>query len=209
MQSIIKYFLDNRSHILAEVDVLFSQYGIKSITMDDIAKQLGMSKKTIYQHFKDKNELVLELMRTKIDAQIGIIQEGRDKASNAIHEMFFGIANLEAMLSKTNPSMFYDLQKFYPQAWAYFKDFRERILLEKVRDNLVWGVQEGYYRQEVDVDILSIMRVEQIEFSFNQFVFPVQRFSVLQVAKELTLHFIYGICTSKGYELTKQYEQAH
>ena len=199
--------MENR--ILFKARDLMIHNGVKHVTMDDIAKQLGMSKKTIYQHFKDKNELVLELMRTKIDAQIGIIQVARDKASNAIHEMFFGIANLEAMLSKTNPSMFYDLQKFYPQAWAYFKDFRERILLEKVKDNLVWGVQEGYYRSEVDVDILSIMRVEQIEVSFNQFVFPVHRFSVLQVAKELTLHFIYGICTPKGYELTKQYEQAH
>jgi len=53
------------------------------------------------------------------------------------------------------------------------------------------------------------MRVEQIEVSFNQVVFPVQRFSVLQVARELTLHFIYGICTPKGHELTNQYEQAH
>ncbi|MFM6953693.1 MAG: TetR/AcrR family transcriptional regulator [Sphingobacteriaceae bacterium] len=209
MSRLVNIPLDNRSHILAQVDVLFSQYGIKSITMDDIAKHLGMSKKTIYLYFKDKNDLVLELMRTKIDAQCCVINDCRAKASNAIHELFFGIANLEAMLSKTNPTMFYDLQKFYPQAWAYFKDFRERILLEKVRENLSWGVQEGYFRSEMDLEVLSRMRVEQIEFSFNQFVFPVQQFSVLHVAKELTLHFIYGICTPKGYELTKQYEQAH
>ncbi len=174
--------------------------------MDDIAKHLGMSKKTIYQHFADKNELVLMLMRNKMESQACIIDGCTAQADNAIHELFLAIVNMMEMLSKTNPVMIYDIQKFYPEAWLHFKNFRENILLKKFQDNLNWGIREGYFRPELNVEILSRMRVEQIEISFNQSVFPIQQFSMPQVAKEITLHFIHGICTPKGFELIKHYE---
>lgn len=200
---------DNRSHILVQVDALFSQYGIKSITMDDIAKHLGMSKKTIYQHFKDKNELILELMRSKLENHTCIINECCDAADNAIHELFFGLRKLQEMLSRTNPTMFYDLQKFYPEAWAHFKDFREHVLLSVLRNNLTRGIREGLFREDIDVEVLSKMRLEQIEIPFNATVFPLQEFTLSKVAREMALHFIYGLCTPKGFELAKTYEQTH
>lgn len=198
--------MDIALHILNQTDLLFSQYGVKSITMDDIAKHLGMSKKTIYQHFADKNELVLKLMRNKMESHACIIDGCTHQADNAIHELFLAIVNMMDILSKTNPAMIHDIQKFYPEAWTHFKNFRENILLQKVRDNLNWGIKEGYFRSDLDVEILSRMRVEQIEISFNQSVFPVQQFSMPQVAKEITLHFIHGICTPKGLDLIKKYE---
>jgi len=201
--------VEPQDFILQQSDLLFSQYGIKSITMDDIAKHLGMSKKTIYQHFDDKNDLLLKLMRLKMETQSCIIDECCDRADNAVHEVFFAITNLVEMLSRTNPTMFYDLQKFYPEAWAYFKDFRENVLLEKFKNNLKRGIAEGYYRPEIDIEIVSRMRIEQIEMSFNQQIFPVQQFSMSQVAKELTLHFVYGIANMKGFELIKYYEENH
>lgn len=203
---IISLKLDTQQHILLQTDLLFSQYGIKSITMDDIAKHLGMSKKTIYQHFDDKNDLVLKLMRNKMDTQCCVMDGCTHQADNAIHELFLAIVNMMDMLSKINPVMIHDIQKFYPEAWAHFKNFRENFLLQKTRDNLKWGIKEGYFRPDLDVEILSRLRVEQIEISLNQSIFPVQQFSLPQVAKQLTLHFIYGICTPKGFELIKQYE---
>ncbi|MFM6976901.1 MAG: TetR/AcrR family transcriptional regulator [Sphingobacteriaceae bacterium] len=199
--------MDTQEHILSQVDSLFSQYGIKSITMDDIAKHLGMSKKTIYQHFEDKNDLVLTLMRSKMDLQTCTIDDCTAKADNAIHELFLTIINMVEMLSKINPTMILDLQKYYPEAWAYFRNFRENVLLQKIKDNLVWGIKEGYFRPEIDVDIISRMRVEQIELSLNQQIFPAHHFSMSQVGKELTLHFLYGICTLKGLEMVKYYEE--
>lgn len=177
--------------------------------MDDIAKHLGMSKKTIYQHFDDKNELILKLMRHKMETHACMIDECCDRADNAIHEVFFAITNLVEMLSRTNPTMFYDLQKFYPEAWTYFKNFRENTLLGKFKDNLRRGIAEGYYRPEIDIEIVSRMRVEQVEMSFNPQIFPFQQFNMSTVAKELTLHFVYGISTLKGFELIKYYEENH
>lgn len=198
---------DIRSHILLQADVLFTQYGIKSITMDDIAKQLGMSKKTIYQHFNDKHDLVLELMRSKMEEHKVLIEECCKTADNAIHELFFGLGTLEEMLSKTNPTMFYDLQKFFPEAWAHFKDFREQVLLTIVKNNLNRGIEEQLFRPDIDIEVLSRMRLEAIEMNFNPTIFPTQKFSIARVARVLTLHFIYGLCTPKGFELAKKYEQ--
>ncbi len=177
--------------------------------MDDIAKHLGMSKKTIYQHFKDKDELVLKLMQHKLEEQTHVINDCCDRADNAIHEQFFGITNLVEMMSRTNPTMFYDLQRFYPQAWAYFNEFKQKVVLQKIRDNISRGISEGLYRSDADAEILSRMRAEQILLFFNQAIFPSHLFSISKVYTELTLHFIYGICTEKGYALTKHYEKEH
>ncbi|MFN8406538.1 MAG: helix-turn-helix domain-containing protein [Sphingobacteriaceae bacterium] len=193
--------MDLQAHILLEVDRLFSRYGIKGVTMDDIAKHLGMSKKTIYQYFGNKNKLIITLMKGKIDAQVAIISEDFEQIGNAVDEIFISVNKLEEILFNTNPIVFSDLQKYYPEAWILFKDFREHVLYKKVLDNLERGIREKYYRAEINVEIIARMRIEQIDMAFNQMVFPVQKFSISQVIRELTDHFIYGICTDQGRKL--------
>ena len=169
--------------------------------MDDIAKHLGMSKKTIYQYFVNKNKLIITLMKGKIDAQVAIISEDFEQIGNAVDEIFISVNKLEEILFNTNPIVFSDLQKYYPEAWILFKDFREHVLYKKVLDNLERGIREKYYRAEINVEIIARMRIEQIDMAFNQMVFPVQKFSISQVIRELTDHFIYGICTDQGRKL--------
>jgi hypothetical protein len=144
-----------------------------------------------------------------MENQSCIIDQCCENAHNAIHEQFSAITNLVEMLSKTNPTMFLDLQKFYPEAWSYFKDFRENHLMQKVVNNLNWGIEDGLYRPEINIDILSRMRLEQIEMAFNQMIYPGHLFSMSQVAKEITIHFVYGMATEKGHALIKQYEKEH
>ncbi len=199
--------MDLKTHILAEIDVLFSRYGIKSVTMDDIAKHLGVSKKTIYQYFSDKNKLITTLMESKIAVQVNIMQKGFEGVENAVHELFIAVDNLEEMLSNINPTLFFDLQKYYPTAWALFKNFREHVLYEKVLENLRRGIKEHYYRTEINLEIIARMRIEQIDMAFNQMVFSVQKFSTSQVIRELTDHFLYGICTDEGRRLINDFKK--
>ncbi len=199
--------MDLKTHILAEIDVLFSRYGIKSVTMDDIAKHLGLSKKTIYQYFSDKNKLITTLMESKIAVQVNIMQKGFEGVENAVHELFIAVDNLEEMLSNINPILFFDLQKYYPTAWALFKNFREHVLYEKVLENLRRGIKEHYYRTEINLEIIARMRIEQIDMAFNQMVFSVQKFSTSQVIRELTDHFLYGICTDEGRRLINDFKK--
>lgn len=197
--------MDLKKHILAEVDKLFSRYGIKSVTMDDIAKHLGISKKTLYLHFSDKNELVMTLTESKIESQTYIINQGYDQVENAVQELFVAVNNLEEILADTNPILFFDLQKYHPQAWGLFKNFRENSVYEKMLNNLSRGIKEGYYRHEINLEIIARMRIEQIDMAFNQNVFSTQKYSMSQVMRELTIHFLYGICTPEGQKLISDF----
>ncbi len=199
--------MDLKTRIIIEADSLFCQYGIKSVTMDDIAKHLGMSKKTIYLHFSDKNELVVDLMRNKMENQVCIMDKSAGESNDAVHEVFNAVINMKDMLSKMNPMLFYDLQKYHSEAWALFKEFRENNLFKNVNQNLKRGIKEGYFRTEINLDILTRMHIEQFDSAFNQTTYPIKDFNISQVMTELTEHFLYGICTLKGHKLINRYKQ--
>ena len=199
--------MDLKKHIVTEADNLFCQYGIKSVTMDDIAKHLGMSKKTIYQHFIDKNSLVVDLMRDKMENQACIMDETCGQSLDAVNEVFISVTNMQELLSKMNPMLFYDLQKYHPEAWGLFKGFRENKLYKIIHTNLIRGIEEKYYREEMNLHILSLMRIQQIDSVFNQSTYPINQFNITQVMTELTEHYLYGICTLKGHKLINKYKQ--
>jgi len=196
--------LDLKDHILKEADKLFCQHGIKSVTMDDIARHLGMSKKTIYQHYKDKNDMVHILIKNKMETQICALDQNSVEASNAVDEVFRAVTQMQSMLSDINPILFYDLQKHHSEAWLVFKTFRESNLFKVIRHNLERGIEEGYYRKEINLEIISRMRIEQIDMAFNHTLTLVNKYGVLQVMKELTEHYLYGICTPEGHKLIKK-----
>ena len=195
-----------KEHIIAEADKLFCQFGIKSITMDDIAKHLGMSKKTIYQYFKDKNALVVEMMRLKMECQVCDMDISFSESINAIQEVFSAVTQMQQILSNMNPMLLNDLQKYHPQAWEYFKMFREKKLFQVIYENLKRGVSEGYYRKEMNLEILTWMRIGQIDTVFNKVTYPSNKHNLSQIMLEITDHFLYGLCTLKGHELINRYK---
>ena len=201
--------MEIREYIVEEADKLFCQYGFKSVTMDDIAKHLGMSKKTIYQHFSDKDELVNILMNEKLSKEDCSIDTCAINAENAIHEIFFTMMNINELLSNMNPKLFYDLQKYHPKAWLSFKEFKEKNLSKAITVNLQRGIAEGFYREEINVDIITQMRLEQVDllFSSNHASYTQNnKYSIAKVMIEITEHFLYGICNLKGIELINKYK---
>jgi AcrR family transcriptional regulator len=195
-----------KDRILNEAEALFCQYGVKSITMDDIARHLGISKKTIYLHFEDKNELVKLQMKNMMDQNQCVMNINCQSSDNCIHEVFLAVTHIRVLLSKMNPALFYDLQKYHPSAWQEFKNFRDKYLVECIKENLRRGIADGYYRKEINVDILSRMRVQQIDAIFNPKAFPADKFNLVEVIEVITEHFLYGITTPKGQELINKYK---
>ncbi len=136
--------MELQERILLKGDELFRRHGIRSITMDDIAKQLGVSKKTIYQHFPDKDELVIEMTKLNIQRHFDEVEKCCGPASiNAIAEMFAVNNSVGEMIRSFNPIMFYDLQKYHPKAWLKFREFRNKYVLTKITDNIKRGIEEG------------------------------------------------------------------
>jgi AcrR family transcriptional regulator len=195
--------------IIQGSEELFLRAGIKSITMDDIAKHIGMSKKTIYQFFKDKNELVTASVRKKLKEDEAQIVDIISKSENVIEEMINMMKCSEDVLSRINPVVMHDLQKYHYEAWTEFLKFKSGVLISMLEQLLTKGMKQGYIRTDIDVKIIARMRVSQIEFGFNTEIFPVSEFSTVKVQMQFLEHFNYGICTLKGYKLLNQYQNKH
>jgi AcrR family transcriptional regulator len=201
--------MSQTERIILGGEELFLKAGIKSVTMDDIAKHLGMSKKTIYQFFKDKNELVMALVKKKLqddeDQMCAIISQ----SGNVIEEMINMMKCSEDIFSRINPIVIHDLQKYHPEAWKQFQNFKAVVLIHTLEELLTKGIKQGYIRPDIDVRIIARMRVTQVEMGFNTEIFPVAEFNIWKVQHQFLEHFNYGICTLKGYKLLNQYKNIH
>ena len=200
--------MELQERILHKGDELFRRYGIRSITMDDISKHLGVSKKTIYQHYPDKDELVLAVTKFNIIRHHTVIEQCIGPASpDAIGEMYAVNQNMGEMIRSFNPIMFYDLQKYHSKAWVEFRLFRNEFIKNKIINNMKRGISEGIYRDNFNIDILAKMRLEQVDMTFNYDIYPPTDFHFHEVMQELTLHFLHGLVNEKGLELINHYNK--
>lgn len=195
--------------IILGAEELFLQAGIRSVTMDDIARHLGMSKKTIYHFFSDKNDLVTVLVRKKLQEDECQIVDIINKSSNVIEEMINMMKASEEIFGRINPIVIHDMQKYHPESWAEFQKFKAEVLVKTLEELLSKGIEQGLIRADLDVKILAKMRVNQVEMGFNTAIFPVAQFSTWKVQYQLLEHFNYGICTLKGHELLDKYKTEH
>src|ERR1700744_2493142 len=151
--------MEQIERIIRGGEELFMQAGIKSVTMDDIARHLGMSKKTIYQFFKDKNELVIALIKMKLQDDECQMAEIISGSGNVIEEMINMMKCSEEMFARINPIVIHDLQKYHPEAWKQFQDFKMKVLVQTMEDLLEKGTKQGYIRPDIDIKVLARMRM--------------------------------------------------
>jgi TetR/AcrR family transcriptional regulator, cholesterol catabolism regulator len=196
-----------KEKILKGAEELFVKYGVRSISMDDIARHLSVSKKTLYQHFADKEDIVTMTCRQHLDRNCTEFDAIRDNAKNAIEEL----ANLSGCLKRNmehmNPSLLFDLQKYHPKAWTVWLDHKNKFIRESVVRNLKQGMQEGYFRPEINPEIIAAMRLELVQLAFDESVFPRERFRLAEVQMSIFDHFVYGLVTEKGRKLYQKYKE--
>lgn len=199
--------METKDRILKGAEELFFKYGIKSITMDDIAKHLGISKKTIYQFYSDKNEVVETLMLSLTKRNECEFQKIADQSANVIEEVFEMMKHMGTLFSQMNPNLFYDLQKYHPNSWKSFKQFKEECIERMVEDSVKRGIAQGFVRSDINTKIIARLRMEEVEMGFNPQVFPPDKFKIIDVQLALLDHFLHGICTLKGHKLINKYKQ--
>lgn len=198
--------METKERILVKSNELFSRYGIRSVSMDDIAAQLGMSKKTLYQYYTDKDELVNAVFDIILNANKSQCLECVKKGENAIHEVFLSFDRVEEMLATMNPSVLFDMQKYHPSAFKKFNEFRNGFLYKLIKANLERGIKEEQYREDIDTDVLSRYRLHSIVLSFNSEVFPSNKTSLIYIEQQLMEVFLWGIATAKGRKLIQKYK---
>src|SRR5262245_21443766 len=195
-----------RQRILEGTQELFFRHGVKSVTMDDVASHVGMSKKTICSSFRDKNDLVTGLTEMELDCQRTDLDDIHRKSDNAIDEIMKIMNMLSRSFSKMNPSLFYDLQKFHPLAWKKFREFKDKKLRGFIEDNLKRGIRQNLYRKDLNTRILARLRLAELEIGFDPDAFPPGQFNVREVQLELLDHYLHGITTLKGHKLINKYK---
>ncbi|MEI6019661.1 MAG: TetR/AcrR family transcriptional regulator [Bacteroidota bacterium] len=188
---------------------LFFKYGIKHVTMDDIAKELGMSKKTIYHFYKEKDDLVNQLCEMEMLLQEDLFNKINEEAMDPIHEIMMISQKMREMMQNINPIFFMDLQKFYPEAFKRFQKFKESCAFQKIVDNIMKGINLGIYRKDFDVVFAARYRLSQIDTLMfgNHIVY--EKISFVRAHELMFEMFVYGICTVKGHKLINNYKKIH
>ncbi|MEQ9426037.1 MAG: TetR/AcrR family transcriptional regulator [Cyclobacteriaceae bacterium] len=190
--------MDTKQKIIVKAEELFRLYGVKSVTMDEIARELGMSKKTLYQSFNDKDSLVSEATQYMLDCDKREFEAIESEAGNSIEQLFLISKCLRTNFENMNPSILFDLKRYHPQAWEQFLEMKEKFFKQTVINVLNQGIDEGYFRKDINVDILTILRVEQVQMTFDPRIFPKDKFDFKEVQMQFFDHFVNGIMTDKG-----------
>ncbi len=185
---------------------LFRRYGIRSVTMDEIAAQLGISKKTIYQFYSDKEALVQDIFKDFTDQKKQHCTYFKDVAENAIHEQYLAGDMAQEIFNNMNSSVLFDLNRFHPNVFAEFEKFKKQFLFNSIKENLVRGIKEGLFRKDIDIDIITWLRLEMISGVFNNEEVITGKTKPNRFEDEMKDFFLHGICTEKGLILLSKYK---
>lgn len=199
--------MDVQERIAGKAHELFMRYGIRSVSMDEVAGQLGMSKKTIYQFYTDKDALVDDVISLEVKAHECECTQQQEESENAIHEIFLAMDKVVEIFAKMNPAVIFDLEKYHPKAFRKYDDFKKKFLYGIIKKNLETGIAEGLYRDEVDAEIMTQFRLASMFFILNPDIFPLSKHNIVAVITEVTDNFLYGLATPKGHKLIQKYKQ--
>jgi AcrR family transcriptional regulator len=199
--------MDIKDRIRSGAHELFMQYGLRSVSMDDIATQLGMSKKTVYQYFTDKDELVDAVLHDEIEQSQQDCTQCSFRSKDAVDEIFLTMEKITEQFRNMNPMVLYDLEKFHFNSFRKFLKHKNEFLLEVIRKNIERGIKEELFRPEINADVLSKFRLESIMIAFNIVVFPPRKYNLAEVTLEIIEHYLYGLATLKGHKLILKYKQ--
>jgi len=177
---------------------MFSKFGIKSISMDEIAKACGISKKTLYEHVSDKRALVKEVLKEEYRVNGRAPHNISLGNVHAVDALFIVYEGAVEFFKEFNLSMEYDLQKYYPDLHKKNKIKRRKHLYGKLSDNMKQGREEGFYRDDFNIDIISKLHILKIESMLSTDIFDADDYSTVDIFKELFLYHFYAIANDKG-----------
>ena len=191
--------------LIEKASEIFLSHGIKSLTMSDMASKLGISKKTLYNFVSDKNDLVKKCIQYHISENECELHEACSTSHNAVEELINFSKIAGAKMKLIHPSIFYDLQKYHPEARAIIRNFEDKAILELTINNLEKGIEQGLYRKELNINIVANLYVSVVQSIFNNTAIIQDGISVAEYYSEIFNYHIRGIANEKGIKLINQY----
>ena len=191
--------------LLERSSAVFMKYGLKSVTMDDLCREIGVSKKTIYKYFEDKNALVMTIIQFKIELDKQACKICVNSADNAIESLVNISKIVIEQLGNVNPSVFLDLRKHYPAAWKLMKDHKWEFVLDNIRENIIRGKSENLYRENLNPEIISRYYVSSMDTIMDGQVYPYPEFKTDEILAEVLKFHIRGLANDDGIKYLKEH----
>jgi TetR/AcrR family transcriptional regulator, cholesterol catabolism regulator len=196
-------FTEQQDKWLRRVEELFLRFGIKNFTMDDVARELGISKKTLYQFVENKDDLVAKVMDRHIAEQCKTDEELRTKATDAVDELLNTIKEMMREMQRMKPNIIHEMQKYHRDVWERIQAFQQEYIYKVAMANLEWGRREELYRTDFDADIAVRLYIASCFAVLNDDFFPKPPYSLETLFKECMLNYLHGIASDKGRALIK------
>jgi len=193
-----------QQQIMERVKEMLLTYGIKSISMDDISRDLGISKKTLYLYVTNKNDLVQKTMENHLAKEKEALSAITAESTDAIQEMFTIADHIRQHIRSMKHSVLYDLQKYYPDSWQLYIDYKNNFVYNVIYNNIEKGIQQGLYRDDFNIDIITKIYNTRMETLIDPSVFPPSEYGLLEVHKELLSYHLRGIVSQKGLHYLDQ-----
>ncbi|MCI4667800.1 MAG: TetR/AcrR family transcriptional regulator [Bacteroidia bacterium] len=190
--------------IIEQASALFKRFGVRGVTMDDIAGKLGISKKTIYQYFANKATMLESVAKDYFEEEKAHFEEISKQSSDAVDEILRILHWSIKSFENLSPTLIIEVQKFYPKTWELIEKFQKEYLLGKIRQNLSWGVNEGLFRQEINIELVSQIRLIQILNLVNPMNFPAQNFNPKEIQTVSVDLYLHSVLSPKGLQLYQQ-----
>ena len=197
--------MEIKEKILQKSEELFLRYGLKSVTMDDLARQLGVSKKTLYQFVENKADLVEKIMHMHIAAEKALMEKVRADSGDAVEEMIQIARYAIQQLRKLSPTLVYDLQKYYQNIWQLIQNLHSVHVHSLIKDNIERGIKQGVYRTDLDADIIAKIYVLGTLAVVDENSFPQKAYNKETLFVEFIKYHLQGITSEKGLELYKKH----
>lgn len=193
-----------REMIIEKATEMYMKFGFKSVTMDDIATEMGISKKTIYQHFSNKHELVDATTMNIFDTVSCGINDIRQMGKNSIEEIFIIRSFIVQHMNNDTSSPFYQLQKFFPKIFSCLRKKQLETVNTCMSDNLKKGIDNGLYRKDINVDFISRIYFTGLMGIKDNEIFPPNKFNGVELTKQFMEYHLRGIVTKKGAEILEE-----
>ena len=177
---------------------LFTRMGVKSVNMDEVATNLGISKKTLYVHFNNKQDLVQHCFQKHYDLVSEMIYATASQFDNAIDELFAIDESCSLVMKQTNPYLLGELKRYYPNTWALIDQLKQKVLFDILKNNLNIGIEQEIYRNEIDVNIIAKLMISRIDALINDELFPLTDYDFRKLLTENRIYHIRGLQLPKA-----------
>lgn len=200
--------METKEKILFRTSELIRIMGMKSLTMDFIAADLGISKRTIYELFTDKDNLMLratEYMTMSNNKRLLDLMKGTE---NVIEAIFVMIELQHRQMEESNPVVMEDLQRYFVRLQTFYHANREKCREFSINYNLLErGIREGVFRAELKIDLVDTFIMEMIIMFHSSQALKMMKMTREEAIDNIFLPYFRGICTPKGVELLASYAE--